>query len=92
MPATRPGDAMLIAIALDVLAAYLLTRVLLKWWAWLPAALLAGASISLGVYIAWGLLGAFTPGQAVFQGIYNVPLHAGICALYAWWLRRRAKA
>ena len=83
---------MLIAIALDVLAAYLLTMVLLKWWTWLPATLLAGVSISLGVYIAWGLAGAFTPGQAVFQGIYSAPLHAAVCSLYAWWLRRRVKA
>jgi hypothetical protein len=83
---------MLIALALDLLAAYLLTRVLLKWWAWLPASLFAGISISLGTYIAMGLAGSFTPGQAVYQAIYHAPLNAGVCALYAWWLSRRRKA
>lgn len=83
---------MLIAIALDVLAAYLLTRVLLKWWAWLPAALLAGVSISLGVSITLGLLGVMAAGQSVIHGISNAPLHAAVCSLYAWWLRRRVRA
>lgn len=83
---------MLIAIALDVLAAYLLTRVLLKWWAWLPAALLAGASISMAFSITLGLLGLMTAGQSVVHGISNALLHAAICSLYAWWLARRRTA
>jgi hypothetical protein len=74
---------------LDIVAAYLIVRGLRhKWWAWLPAALLLGATISLVYFLAAGLLGFLTPGNAVYQGIYNMPLNAGVCALYSWWLRR----
>jgi ABC-type glycerol-3-phosphate transport system permease component len=79
---------MLITLALDVLAAYLLARFALKWWAWLPASLLLGAVISLAYFLTAGFLGFLTPGNAAYQGIYNVPLNAGACALYSWWLRR----
>lgn len=83
---------MLIALALDVLAAWLISRSLVRWWAWVPAALLAGAFISLAGNIAVGLLGFMTPGHAVYAGLYQVPLHAGVCSLYCLWLVRRRSA
>lgn len=83
---------MLIAIALDVLVAYLLTRVLFKWWAWLPATVLAGASISIATGVAMAVLGLQEPQAAGYQGVMYAPLHAAVCSLYAWWLRRRVKA
>lgn len=80
---------MLIAIALDVLVAYLLTRVLLKWWAWLPATVLAGMAISLGVSITLGLLGFMAAGQSVIHGISNALIHGAITSFAACWLSRR---
>lgn len=80
---------MLIALALDVLAAWLISRGLVRWWAWLPLALFAGAFASLAGNIAVGLLGYMTPGVAVYTGLYQVPLHAGVCSLSCLWLVRR---
>lgn len=80
---------MLIALALDVLAAWLISRSLVRWWAWVPAALLAGAFISLAANIAVGLMGYMTPGNAVYAGLSQLPLHAGACTLYCFWLVRR---
>jgi ABC-type glycerol-3-phosphate transport system permease component len=83
---------MLITIALAVLGAYLISKLSLKWWAWLPTALLTGVAVSLLASIALGLTGFLTAEQVGYQGAYNAPLGSGVCALYAWWLSRRRKA
>lgn len=78
--------------AVDVLAAFLIARNLLKWWAWVPAALTAGALIAVTFALAMASLDLINGAEALRRAIGGVFAHGVFCLICTWgFSRRRAK-
>lgn len=80
----------MLTFAVDAIAAFLIARAFIKWFVWLPLALLAGALASVLVGVSMGLLGIVS-GADAFRGILaGFLLHAVFCALLTWGFKKWA--
>ena len=82
----------MIALALDLAAAYLLAKWRASWWAWLPTAAALGIVISFAVNLSGHFLfpGSATVGETMARAIGGAVWNPIVCIGATWFARTRS--
>lgn len=81
----------MLALIIDALGSYFLTRKFSRWIALIPLAVLLGVvssfSTNLTMHYVWP--STFPPGEALLKAVAGSVLHPLACLFFMWGFRRR---